>query len=546
MGMKKEFPVDIWTLKRGDVEQWHQEFNGWPVTPQELKELVDAVNMLFARTILDAPRLLGDVLQTPILLMADYAMLMHATLVTERLRQSGWRPLCDGATLYYPGLLGEGPVRGIYNYKPDHFPAVPTWPARPRGWLRTQKRAYEFRQKQSDSAVKGQSGPPFLALGDPGPTLTEYARTRQRQIRFLYPFDLLNRSAPSIVSEAEVSKVVDSLIMGLHALAVDYNFQLGASHTDYLVRTTRDAISAAARAIEAVWPTLRNRSRTSFLARPLANVLVRSVTVVARHTGHRVIGAPHGSTTGVSKVSSLVPIELAVSDTYLAFNRHGADLLSRTRDAHPLGGRWKTDIEVLSSATKKFKQWGEAHQADSLPDRIKRVMLIEFPLNSMVYENVLGHWPYHLDLIISVSRLLRKYKMETILKLHPDRLQESDGVFGSFFDEQLVEPYEQVYQQADAYLFTNIATSTFGFALTTNRPIIIFDIALQDVYDVAHDALRKRCRVIPSWFDEQGRLQFDEDALARALTRKPELPDMSFVETYMFPDSGNEARIGLG
>ena len=39
------------------------------------------------------------------------------------------------------------------------------------------------------------------------------------------------------------------------------------------------------------------------------------------------------------------------------------------------------------------------------------------------------------------------------MKRHPDRLTESDGLYDNVYNEQLVEPFEDIFDQADAYFY---------------------------------------------------------------------------------------------
>ena len=142
---------------------------------------------------------------------------------------------------------------------------------------------------------------------------------------------------------------------------------------------------------------------------------------------------------------------------------------------------------------------------------------------------------YQLDLILRLGLFLRSKGLKTILKRHPDRLAESDGLYNDFFDKLIIEPFESVYEIADAYIFTNIATTTFGFALLTNRPVIFFETFLNEVWEEVHKSLRKRCRVIPSKMESDGLMLFDKDALAKAIRKKTEEPDTEFAQKYMLP-----------
>jgi hypothetical protein len=51
----------------------------------------------------------------------------------------------------------------------------------------------------------------------------------------------------------------------------------------------------------------------------------------------------------------------------------------------------------------------------------------------------------------------------------------------------------------------------------------------------AYDLLKKRCTMVPAWFTERNRVDFDEKNLLEALQRKPETPDYAYVRELMVP-----------
>ena len=90
-------------------------------------------------------------------------------------------------------------------------------------------------------------------------------------------------------------------------------------------------------------------------------------------------------------------------------------------------------------------------------------------------------------------------------------------MYDRYYDELLTLSFEAVYDEADAYIIPHIGTTAFGFALLTNKPIVIFEYVLDYLWEPASELLRKRCRVVPSWIADDGRLLFDENKLIDAL-----------------------------
>jgi hypothetical protein len=229
-------------------------------------------------------------------------------------------------------------------------------------------------------------------------------------------------------------------------------------------------------------------------------------------------------------------IELSMVDTFVVPTQGAVELVSMAVEKflHPYG----KDVEIVSCDSDEYERIRRLNRSKAPPPSIKKVMLLEFPLTELWYIGSYGlFWPYQLDLCLRIAKLMRRCRIKTILKRHPNRLKESEGVYDCYYDELLTAPFEEVYDEADAYIFPNIATTTFGFSLLTNKPVIIFESALEDVWEPARELLRKRCRVVPSWIAEDGRLMFDEDRLVDALLEPPEEPNDEFIERYMVDDS---------
>ena len=104
------------------------------------------------------------------------------------------------------------------------------------------------------------------------------------------------------------------------------------------------------------------------------------------------------------------------------------------------------------------------------------------------------------------------------MKRHPDRLNESEGVYKNYFDSVISKPFESVFSDADAILFTDITSTTFPFILEQNKPVIIFKTALDFFIAVEnHENIKSICTIIPSHFDNDNNFIFEEKDLLDSL-----------------------------
>ena len=144
-------------------------------------------------------------------------------------------------------------------------------------------------------------------------------------------------------------------------------------------------------------------------------------------------------------------------------------------------------------------------------------------------------FPFRLDLELRVINLLKKHGFKVIYKMHPERQHEVEGIFDGLVDRIITKPFEKVYKEADALFFGYGNSTTFGFALGTNRPLFLIDIENTNWNPEVHELLSRRCIIVPAKFDEKNRIQFDEGYFLEKLGQKPEMPDFAYVEKFMIP-----------
>jgi hypothetical protein len=155
---------------------------------------------------------------------------------------------------------------------------------------------------------------------------------------------------------------------------------------------------------------------------------------------------------------------------------------------------------------------------DCSNSNIKKIMVMGFPSNPYRYniENNLFFYKM-LDLEYRLITTLKNAGYYVIYKVHPDRLKEIDSIFNSMVDEYFVKPFEKVWSKSDALIFTYTSTSTFGFALTTNLPIILIDSAKNDRDADEYQSMHSRVNIVSATTDDSMRIVFDQDELLKMI-----------------------------
>ena len=163
----------------------------------------------------------------------------------------------------------------------------------------------------------------------------------------------------------------------------------------------------------------------------------------------------------------------------------------------------------------------------------RRVMLIGYGMNHTRYLDGAGYFSYfQLDLQYRVARLIKSSCYELIYKVHPDRSAEVGNLFAPYADLVEQRPFQNVWNNADYYVFTHPGTTVFGHAVLTNKPMILLDLTSNNWNEAGYNFLKARCHMVPSYFDSNNRILFDEEELIEKLNNPLELDD-NYIHRYL-------------
>ena len=124
-------------------------------------------------------------------------------------------------------------------------------------------------------------------------------------------------------------------------------------------------------------------------------------------------------------------------------------------------------------------------------------MVMGYPMNSTRYtDDVYCFFHYALKLQIQLLINLKNLGYYTIYKSHPDRLLEVGNLMHNFADECNNNKFENVWDKADALVFTITTSTTFGFAITTPLPIVLINATTTDWNYSRKLQIKKRIHIL--------------------------------------------------
>ncbi len=160
-----------------------------------------------------------------------------------------------------------------------------------------------------------------------------------------------------------------------------------------------------------------------------------------------------------------------------------------------------------------------------------------FASDNKLAQGVLFPELIQLDWELRIIEILRKSGLKVIYKRHPDGKLRNRNI--DFFDADVdivYERFEDVMDYADAFLFYHSRSTTLGYALSTNKPVIYINGGWEKWLSEIRELFAKRCHIVSAHFDERNRLIINEEELLDALASKPVKPNTEFIEKFMFPE----------
>lgn len=512
--------TDIFGVGEIGVEAWQKTLS-WPVSDGEflgiVKDNLHCLDRLLGR--------LDQVGQSLVLADSNFSLLLagwlHALLVEQWCEKNAVRcsigPVAKGT--YRPDWAS---LAWVHDRALSHDRAR----LRVRSWLKNV--AFNFPAGPA-CFLRGLVAPEALGLGSFSDLKREYARNHRLYVNNHYFPTLLRRKPPQASLPGAVADALAGYFQDLTAacaargLACDFQAPLECWKT-----RLASLLSVFNVLLEAP------RREGVFLSTNGAHPINKIVAQAFRAQGKEAVTFHHGGDMGLQLADYTCYTEFAAYTRFVCPTRACAEARGKIYQGAQISRLRPLRFDSVETDAYRglWRRLGKA----PLPGRIKTVMIVGFPMNANRYPGFPGEFfVSQLDLELRLIRQLKSQGYDVLYKMHPDRKREAEVVFGQEDVTVVRERFEEVWEAADAILIKHIATTVLAFAQCTNRPLLLFDHEKSACDPAQYEMLARRCRIVPAWVDADQRIQWDGDALSRALREKPVLPDFSYAERYMFP-----------
>jgi hypothetical protein len=523
-----KFPLDVFSVKDIGLDRWLKYDMAWPIHDDESIRIGSRIVNEYSELIKKEPdSRLRAILIAQNKLVLELSGIFHSLLILERLSRNNYEPLYRDDTIFFPSILGKNKkINGVFERYRNKI--VPT-ERRGKGGRLRMALLWLYRKivlfSKSETTI-------FSLNANSNFYLDTYAKETKKKIKF-YPIDEYKKS-PFIVSSTmiDIDEIRSKTINILERLGLSYQLDIPSFIIDYLNKLITEVFLETNYQIEFYYRKLSRIKPSNFFIPSLGHIDYRSFGLAAKIAGHKVVGSSHGNSIGMFDIQLRAFIDLSIVDIFLVVTEYSAKNYRKLQKKY-LNGISETNVFSVNSDF--YRELMTTHTKLKPLSELKHVMVIEYPLTETRH-NKYSFWPYQLKLMLKVGDFLKREGLSTTMKRHPDRILESDDLYLISYDHQLTQRFEDVFEQADAFLFMNITSTTFGFAMTTNRPIFIFSVWLDEVWEEMIPLIEKRCIVIPSWIDENGSFYFDEEFFSSIL-KSDDLWNINYeaVDSFMIP-----------
>jgi hypothetical protein len=164
------------------------------------------------------------------------------------------------------------------------------------------------------------------------------------------------------------------------------------------------------------------------------------------------------------------------------------------------------------------------------------IMLIGRPLNGLRLLDSNGAFFLHkVDLELRLVRSLRKAGYELTYKAHPEWAGVARTLFHRLDCEVLDEPFEKIWEKGEIYLFSTATSSTFEFALSTARPVVLLNASGNKWRGLCRRDLEHRCEIIDYDTNARGGAIVEVEKIVEALNKaEAKKQDCTFLERWLF------------
>lgn len=523
--------ADVRTAHEIGLMDWQRDLS-WPVSEGQFRDLCESLDREFDTAYEALDETTRDLFLADLTYTHFLAQYVHAKSVEVRADQSGVavRFGKEAGTLYSPNWESKGnEYRARLRREQPHFPT-----------LRLLRRRFIYNDHLPFRRALWSAVSPGKTWNLGAWTAAKKAYVRQKELvcdfPFLERFARAKNLSPADTGTADMAMTTarDVLFAFLTKLA-DQARELDVTlDIDPILQTWMERL-ASLRPLYLAALEHRRMPDTILIGRA-GYAFIRTVALAMRRAGARTVGFQHGHNPGYTHNATRNYVSISVSDEFVSVSPKAAESLETS--AHRTAFTNRRATKFVSVPVPVYRELWERHGGRVKGGPVRSVILLGYPMNANRYVYGTGlFWSFKLDLELRIVRTLRHAGLRVLYKPHPDSAAIMNEVMASEVDQVLLRPFESEYQMVDGLIFTYPHTTTFGFALCSEKPIVLINMEGEAWYDEIRTLISDRCVFVGARFDERNRVVFDADELLQAIEASPNRRSDKYVSRYLLAET---------
>ncbi|MEQ8247506.1 MAG: hypothetical protein RID42_07465 [Alphaproteobacteria bacterium] len=514
--MSRAVPVSLRSLKEYGPRAW-AETGQWPVSEQEFRLIVDSIDGAYETIYSSLDGVWRSAHQTDSKFFEWMKQFVHAQVVRNRCETIG----ADEATSYYAPLPTPSYRLGLRDSRSSVL--EPLKQAR-RQWLANSHQGSWRRVR----AFGGKDG--IWSLGEVGRLKRDYLRNEKTSCVVISPGSLFDGGFASVDIPQGPRDVVGAVLSEsakVWSETLGVNVPLKHLLDLWLERTSYFGGCIVALSAQAKFP------ETLLVGSP-GNALSRAAASVARTEGAEVIVFQHGHNPGTTFARTLAHSEFTLGQSVACATSGMAEAFRQLAARFSFSANKNTKFQSVKS--RVYEEMRQVFLGYSSNKAKGRVVMVGYPMNTPAPRLSYGYGDFfalQIPLELKVVDTLKRCGYQVVYKAHPDTASLVAPLFSDDVEVEKDMSFEATLLSAETVVFTYPLTSALGIALTSDRPIVMLDLAGRDWVPEVYADLARRCAMVPATLDDRNFISVNEGALIDGLVRAPDLVCDDYFVKYM-------------
>jgi len=496
--------LDVYSFKGKNLHEWYKSKKSWPVNSNEIYEVQEEVRLIYESWINRLP----DSISNPLVVLYKLKIkIEHLILMQIAIEKSSKKSILYGDKSLlniqiYNGSAKKNDLRSFINsgllankvdFKTNLKQSLKTFI--------NKIRFFEFNL----NFLSKKCNEYYSIINYPHEDLVRYTKINNKKFHFIYPYLFFSKKKTTLNNKDKesFSKLVDK---DLKDLMKTKDCSSIKNYIPMITDIIWELIVAADKNINKAEEYFMKNEKKGIVITSLGTIESRLIAMAAKNCDLQVIGSVHGNNTGFSLSKTNIYLEMSLCDKYILQTTGSKKLYEKFIRKNDI------NVKAILESQEMEKYVVPPITKSNTLDQTKmiNVMVLEYPLTEHFYQYKHLFWPLQLRLALDIGNSLKDNRINSIIKLHPDRLEESKNLYSEYYMNVLEEKFEEVFEKADVLIFTHLFSTTFSLALATNKPIVVFSTYLDNLEPEVISLLSGRCIVIKSKISSEGNLQFSK------------------------------------